>query len=405
MTRWLTVIGIGDGGLATLTPEQRRALEAAEIVFGGARHLAMLERGRQQLVPWRVPFEDSIADVLARRGRRAAVLGTGDPMWFGVGATLARFLDPAEMRVLPGASAFSLAAGRLGWPVEDCACVSVHGRPLALIDRHVSPGARLLVYSRDAASPREIARRLTGRGYGPSRLVVMEHLGGADERVREATASGFDLDRTADLNTVAVACAAGRGAIPRPLVPGLPDDAFMNDGKMTKRVPRALAIAALRPMPGALLWDVGSGSGSIAVEWLRAVEDARALAIEPRADRRALVAGNADAFGTPGLEIVAGAGPAAFEGLAPPDAVFIGGGLSDGVLDPAWEALKGGGRMVAHAVTLESEAILLAAHARLGGELMRVSVETATPVGPYHGWRPAMPVLHWHAVKPGEGAR
>ncbi|WP_152047755.1 precorrin-6y C5,15-methyltransferase (decarboxylating) subunit CbiE [Aureimonas psammosilenae] len=396
---WLTVIGIGDGGLDTLTPEQARALDMAETVFGGTRHLSMLEPSRQELVPWRSPFEEAMVDLLARRGQRVVVLATGDPMWFGVGGTLSRHVDPGEMRVLPGVAAFSLAASRLGWPLEDCVAVSVHGRPVARMDPHVLPGARLLLYSSDSTTPREIARRLTMRGYGPSRLVVLEHLGGPGERVRETTASGFELGGVADLNTVAVECVAGRGAIPRAPVPGLPDDAFIHDGKMTKRVTRALAIASLEPMPGELLWDIGSGSGSIAVEWSRVSPVMRAIAVEPRAERREMIRQNAEALGAPGIEIVAGTAPDALEGLEPPDAIFIGGGLSDGVLEPAFAALREGGRLVAHAVTLESERIILDAHARLGGDLMRLSVEVAEPVGPFHGWRPSMPVLHWHLTK------
>ncbi|KAB0679644.1 precorrin-6y C5,15-methyltransferase (decarboxylating) subunit CbiE [Aureimonas leprariae] len=401
---WLTVIGIGDGGLGTLSPEQRRALDMAECVFGGARHLAMLDAGARELVPWRSPFSEAINDLAARRGRRVAALASGDPTWFGLAGTLFRSIDPAEMRVLPGVSSFSLAAARLGWPLETCETLSVHGRPIEGIDLRLVPGARLLVYARDGDSPREIARRLTGRGYGPSRLVVLEHLGGAEERVIETTASGFDLDRSADLVTVAVECVAGRGAIPRPFVPGLPDDAFVHDGKLTKRVGRALALAALQPMPGALLWDVGSGCGSVAVEWARAAKDTVAIAIESREDRLRMIAENADALGAAAsIEIVEGRAPDALAGLLRPDAVFVGGGLSDGVLDPCWTALLPGGRLVAHAVTLESEAILLDAYARLGGELTRLHVEHAAPVGPFHGWKPSMPVLHWAATKPSEG--
>ena len=217
--------------------------------------------------------------------------------------------------------------------------------------------------------------------------------------MRAARALDFDLDDVADLNTLAVECVAGRAAEPRPLVPGLPDDAFVHDGKMTKREVRALAIAALEPLPGQLLWDVGAGSGSISVEWMRSARGARAIAIEPVEERCAMIAENARAFGVPDLAIVTGEAPEALRGLQAPDAVFVGGGLTDGVFDAAFEALKPGGRIAAHAVTLESEAILLDLHTRLGGELMRVGVERAEPVGPYRGFRPAMPVIHWHCRK------
>ncbi len=396
---WLTVIGIGDGGLTTLPDEARATLDAAETVFGGERHLAMLGDSQARTVAWAKPFADSVAALKARAGTPTVVLATGDPMWFGVGATLTRHFSPEDMRVIPAPSAFQLAAARLVWPLADCRCLTVHGRPVETVNRYLAPSVRLLIYAEDASSPQAIARLLTGRGFGPSRIVVLEHLGGDRERVRETTAADFDLADIADLNTVAVECVAGRAATSRSLIAGLSDDAFVHDGKMTKRVLRALAIAALEPLPGQRLWDVGAGSGSISIEWLRSGAGMAALAIEPVAERRALIAENAATLGVPEVEIVGGEAPAAFAGLAPPDAVFIGGGLTDGVFDAAWEALKPGGRMVAHAVTLESEAILIALHARLGGELMRIGVERAEKVGPYRGFKPAMPVVHWHVTK------
>ncbi|NDV88292.1 precorrin-6y C5,15-methyltransferase (decarboxylating) subunit CbiE [Aurantimonas aggregata] len=396
---WLTVIGIGDGGLDSLSDEARQLLADATTVFGGERHLAMLGDTDAQTIPWVSPFADSIERLAACAGTPTVVLATGDPMWFGVGATLTRHFTPAAMRVIPAPAAFQLASARLGWPLQDCACLTVHGRPVEAVARALAPGAQLLVYSADGQSPQALARLLTGRGYGPSRMIVLEHLGGERERVRETTAAGFDLDEVANLNTVAVACVAGRAAEPRPLVAGLPDDAFVHDGKMTKRVLRALALAALAPMPGELLWDVGAGSGSISVEWLRSAVRTRAIAIEPIEARRAMIAENAATLGVPELVVVAGSAPEAFDGLDQPDAVFIGGGLTDGVFDAAWEALRPGGRMVAHAVTLESEALLIGLHEKLGGELMRVSVERAEKVGPYRGFKPSMTVIHWHLSK------
>lgn len=397
--RWLTIVGIGDGGFATLTPEARAALGTATTIFGGKRHLAMLGEHRARRVEWLQPFARSIDAIAERRGQPTVVLATGDPMWFGVGATLARSFPADEMRVLSAPSAFSLAAARLGWPLEETICLTVHGRPLEAVTRHLQPDARLLVLSEGGESPRALARLLTSRGYGPSRLTVLEHMGGPKERVRETSAGDFDLGEVADLNTVAVLCRPGRAAEPRPMVPGLPDESFIHDGKMTKRVLRALAIAALAPMPGDLLWDVGAGSGSISVEWLRAGRALRAFAIEPVEARRRMIAENAAAFGMPELQIVAGHAPNAFAALEAPDAVFLGGGLSDGVFDAAFAALKPGGRIVAHAVTLESEAILIGLHAEHGGELMRVAVEKAEPVGPYRGFKPSMTVVHWHLTK------
>ena len=397
--RWLTVVGIGDAGLATLTPEARAALCAATVIFGGKRHLAMLGEHRARRVEWARPFARSIDAIAERHGQPTVVLATGDPMWFGVGATLARAFPPEEMRVLAAPSAFSLAAARLGWLLEETACLTIHGRPVEAVARYLQPATRLLVLSEDGTSPRALARLATSRGYGPSRLTVLEHLGGPKERVRETSAADFDLADIADLNTVAIACRPGRAAEPRPMVPGLPDEGFIHDGKMTKRVLRALALAALGPMPGDLLWDVGAGSGSISVEWLRSGRGLRAFAIEPVEARRSMIAGNAAAFGVPELQIVAGRAPGAFAALEAPDAVFLGGGLSDGVFEPAFAALKAGGRIVAHAVTLESEAILIGLHARHGGDLMRVGVEKAEAVGAYRGFKPSMTVVHWHLTK------
>ncbi|GGD04676.1 precorrin-6y C5,15-methyltransferase (decarboxylating) subunit CbiE [Aureimonas glaciei] len=418
----LTVIGIGDGGLATLTPEARAALDAAEVVFGGARHLAMLaERddaasvgsavsaratGRsatdaQRHVAWKSPFRDSLADIAAARSQRVAVLASGDPFWFGVAGTLSAVYGPDEMRVLPAPSSFQLAAARLGWPVESVECLTVHGRPLAAVQPAIQPGARLLVLSEGAATPAALAALLVGRGFAESRITVLEHLGGAAERVRATIAQNFDLPNIAALNLVAVDCIAAPDAALLPTVAGLPDEAFVHDGKMTKRVARALAIAALAPFPGAVLWDVGAGSGSVAVEFMRAARGARAVAFEPLAERRALIAANAEALGTPGITIVEGRAPESLAAvLGAPDAVFIGGGLSEDVFAPALARLKPGGRLVAHAVTLESERLLIDLHATHGGELLRLSVDRAEPVGPFRGWRPAMPVLHFAMAKP-----
>lgn len=397
---WLTIVGIGDGGLASLTGEALDAIDRATAIFGGERHLAMLGETAAETIVWETPFSAALDRLLDRAGTPTVVLATGDPMWFGVGATLARHVVSEAMLVLPAPSAFSLAASKLGWPLQATACLTVHGRPVDQLSRHLFPGEKLLVLSEDSASPREIARLLTSRGFGQSRMVVMEHLGGEREQVRETLAAGYDLEDEADLNLVAILCVAGRAATPRPTVAGLPDDAFVHDGKMTKRTLRALAIAALEPMPGALLWDVGAGAGSVAVEWLRAAVRTRAVAIEPKPERCAMIAENAATLGVPELLLVEGSAPGAYGGLEAPDAVFIGGGLSDGVFAAAWEALKPGGRMVAHAVTLESEAMLIELHGQLGGELMRIAIDRAEKVGPFRGLKPSMPVIHWHVTKP-----
>ncbi|WP_416357811.1 precorrin-6y C5,15-methyltransferase (decarboxylating) subunit CbiE [Aureimonas phyllosphaerae] len=402
MTAWLHVIGVGDGGLDTLSPDAAHRLAQAEIVFGGTRHLAMLAAHHPaERRAWRSPFADTAADILAARGRPAVVLATGDPSWFGPARWLRTILDAGEFAVLPAPSAFSLAATRLGWSLEEVRCLSVHGRPIESVLAELSDGARLLLLSEDGSTPALLAARLCELGFGRSRLHVLEHLGGSGERVRSSVAGTFDLDEVAALNTIGLECRVEEGVRTYSRVPGLADDAFRHDGKMTKRTLRALALAALEPMPGQLLWDVGAGCGSISVEWLRAAPGGRALAIEPVEARRAMIAENAARLAPSGLDIVDGRAPAALEGLPAPDAVFLGGGLTDGLFPAAFGALKPGGRLVAHAVTLESEAILLALHEVHGGELLRVSVAMAEPVGPYRGWRASMPVTHWHITKQG----
>ncbi|RFC62126.1 precorrin-6y C5,15-methyltransferase (decarboxylating) subunit CbiE [Fulvimarina endophytica] len=397
---WLTVVGIGEDGLSALSDEAHMAIAEADILFGGERHLDMVGPTRCEQHVWTSPFEANLDAIEERMGENVVVLASGDPLWYGVGATLARRFGADALRVLPTLSAFQLTAARLVWTLQDCVCLTAHGRPIEALVRHAAPDARLIVLTGGSEAPREIAKLLTARGYGQSRLVVCENLGGYEERVRETRAADFHLAHVGALNTVAIECRAGLAATPRPSVPGLPDDAFVHDGKMTKRVLRALAIASLAPMPGDRLWDVGAGCGSVGIEWLRAGPSLRAFAIEPRADRRAMIAENAITLGVPDLAIVEGHAAEVLDDLPDPDAIFLGGGLSDGVFTPCWERLKPGGRLVAHAVTLESEAILIALHGSHGGELSRIGIETAQKVGPYRGFKPAMSVMHWHVTKP-----
>ncbi len=401
-TRWLSVVGLGEDGWNGLAPAARALIEGAELVAGGARHLALVpERPGQQRFVWPSPLVEAWPVLLARRGRPVCVLASGDPSWYGIGATLARRVPAEEMRVLPGVSAFSLAAARLGWPLQDCVCLSVHGRPLERVIPHLVPGARLLMLSWDGTTPARLAALATARSFGASRLTVLEAMGGPRERRREARADAWTEARVEDLNTVALECAAERGARVLPRTPGLPEDWFAHDGQITKREVRALTLSWLAPRRGELLWDVGAGSGSIGIEWLLADPANRAIAVEPRADRAERIPVNAAALGVPGLELVRGAAPGALAGLLPPDAVFIGGGLTvPGVLDACWAALAPGGRLVANAVTLESEAFLVGAQSRLGGQLSRIAVSRAEPLGGFLGWRPLMPVTLWRVEKP-----
>jgi precorrin-6Y C5,15-methyltransferase (decarboxylating) len=399
--RWLSIVGIGEDGVEGLNPVARGLIEGAEIVFGGRRHLALaapLIRGATR--PWPSPFDSATAEVMRQRGRPVCVLASGDPFQHGVGAVLARQIDAREMIVMPAPSAFSLAAARLGWSLPQTVLVSVHGRVLDLIRPHLQPGARILALTSGGEDPAALARLLAETGFGASRLKVLEALGGPRERIRGTTAAAFDFGTVGPLNTVAVEVEAAPGARVLALTPGLPDNLFEHDGQITKREIRAVTLSSLAPRRGELLWDIGSGSGSVAIEWLLADPLMRAVAIERRAERAARIRRNAAACGVPGLEIIEGAAPAALSALATPDAVFIGGGGNAGVLDAAARALRAGGRLVANAVTLETEALLLARQAAFGGELIRIAISRADAIGEKTGWRAAMPVTQWLWTKP-----
>jgi precorrin-6Y C5,15-methyltransferase (decarboxylating) len=400
--RWLSIVGIGEDGVDGLAPVARRLISAANIVFGGQRHLELagpLIRGA--LRPWPSPFDKAMAEVVAQRGRQVCVLASGDPFFYGVGATLARQIDPDEMLVLPAPSAFSLAAARLGWPLHAVTLLSLHGRPLDLIRPHLHPGARILALTSDADGPAQTAALLRELGFGPTRMTVLEALGGPQERIRTTRAAEFEPGHSHALNVVGLEVEAERGARILSRAAGLADQLFEHDGQITKREIRALTLSSLAPRRGELLWDIGAGAGSVAIEWLLADPSLRAIAIEQRPDRAGRIARNAAAFGVPGLEIVTGTTPEALAGLDAPDAIFVGGGASEaGLLSAAIEALRPGGRLVVNAVTLETEAVLIAQHTANGGELTRIAVARAEPIGGKTGWRPAMPVTQWLWVKP-----
>ncbi len=395
--RWLSIVGIGEDGAEGLSPIARDLVTRADIVFGGARHLALaasLIRGEAS--PWPSPFAKAVDAVLAMRGRQVCVLASGDPFFYGVGATLAAHIPPEETLVVPAPSAFSLAASRMGWPLPETVLVSLHGRALDRIRPHLHPGARILALTSDGDGPAALARLLTDIGFGPSTLTVLEALGGGNERLRAARADAFALTDIAALNIVALDVAATPGARIIATTPGLADDLFEHDGQITKREIRAMTLSALAPLRGELLWDVGAGSGSIGIEWMLADGSMRAIAIEANADRAARIRRNACAFGVPELAVIEGAAPDSLIGLTPPDAIFVGGGGSvPGLLDDCITALKPGGRLVTNAVTLETEAALMARHGRLGGDLVRIAVARADRVGGKTGWRPAMPVTQW----------
>ncbi|WP_026616120.1 bifunctional cobalt-precorrin-7 (C(5))-methyltransferase/cobalt-precorrin-6B (C(15))-methyltransferase [Ensifer aridi] len=398
---WLTIIGIGEDGVAGLGDEAKRLIEAAPVVFGGARHIelaAPLIKGECHI--WQSPFEKSVEAILARRGSSVVVLASGDPFLFGVGATLARRVDAKEMRTIPAPSAFSLAASRLSWALQEVATVSLHGRPLDLIRPHLQPGARVLALTSDENGPKALAELLSGSGFGRSQLTLLEAIGGERERVSRHIAASFALEQVDALNVCAVEVVADADARILPLASGLDDRLFEHDGQITKREVRALTLSALAPRKGELLWDIGAGSGSVAIEWMLADPAMRAVAVEASSERAQRIGRNAARFGVPGLVVVEGEAPDALRNLARPDVIFIGGGGSEpGVMDAAVAALSPGGRLVANAVTTEMEAVLIAHHARLGGSLIRIDVARAAPVGSMTGWRPAMPVTQWSWIK------
>lgn len=399
MAPWLTVVGIGEDGFSGLGKQARRALLGAGRIVGSPRQLALLPhciRGERH--EWPRPF--SLEPLLALRGEAVCVLASGDPMLFGVGASLARHLDSTQMQVLPAPSSYSLAAARLGWPLQELVTLSVVARPVAAISAHLHSGARLLVLSNDRQSPAAVARLLRERGFGPSRVTVLEHLAGAAERRVEGLALDWADPPIADLNLIAIECLAEPGTPRLSRLAGLPDSAFRHDGQLTKRDVRAITLARLAPLPGELLWDVGAGSGSIGIEWMRSHPACRALAIEADEGRQALIEHNRDTLGVPGLQLVRGQAPQALEGLEAPDAIFIGGGVTrDGVLDRCWASLKPGGRLVANAVTLQSEIALMAFRERHGGELTRIHIAQAQPLGDFDTWRQALPITVLEVAK------
>ena len=400
MARWLTVTGIGEEGFKGLGKNARHALLAASKIFGSQRQLDLLPaciRGERRV--WPSPF--SLDGLLALRGDPVCVLASGDPMFFGVGATLARQLPGDEMLILPAPSSCSLAAARMGWPLQEVVTLSVVARPIAALNAQLFSGARLLVLSNDGQSPAAIAALLRERGFGPSRLTVLEHLGSEVERRIDGVARDWADPVIADLNLIAIECIADPDAPRLSRLAGLPDSAFKHDGQLTKRDVRAITLARLAPVPGELLWDVGAGSGSIGIEWMRAHPSCRALAIEADDGRQQLIELNRDALGVPGLQLIRGKAPQALQGLERPDAIFIGGGVTrEGVLETCWERLKPGGRLVANAVTLQSEVTLMSWRERFGGELTRIHVAQAQPLGEFDTWRQALPITLLDLVKP-----
>lgn len=399
VTHWLSIVGLGADGAQGLSEAAKRALQSAELVIGSARQLGLVASlAPRATQAWPSPF--SVEPVLARRGRATCVLASGDPFFYGVGSTLAPALSPGEFTAYPAPSSLSLAAAHLGWPLTDLEIVSLHGRELTRIVPSLQPGRRVLALSWDRRTPKLLADLLVERGFGASRLHVLEELGAPEERVRSGLADAFDLSDVRDLNLVALELCAAPGAFCIPLRGSLPDSAFENDGQLTKQDIRAITLTALAPRPGALLWDVGAGAGSIGIEWLLGHPACRAIAIEREPARCERIARNAQRLGVPQLRIERAAAPLGLSTLPAPDAIFIGGGVGNAaIFEACLAALHPGGRLVMNAVSLESEAQLIRWFGTHGGELRRFSVEKAAPLGSVTGWRRSMPVTQWRLVK------
>ncbi len=399
--RWLGLVGIGEDGIDGLVPAARELIAQAKFVVGGKRHLALAGPLTAETMTWPSPIENALDVIEAHRAGLVCVLASGDPFFFGVGAMLMRRFAGEEMTSIPAPSAFALAASRLGWSQQDCALLTLHGRPLEAIIPHLQADARILALSWDDATPAKLAALMTARGMGRSRLTICEAMGGPRERIRTTEARDFTLDKVAALNTIALEVVAERDARVLPRGAGLPDEWFEHDGQITKREIRAMTLSFLAPRRGELLWDVGSGSGSIAIEWMLADSTNKAVAIEVRHDRAERIARNALSFGVPGLLVVASEAPHVFADLATPDAIFIGGGASTpGMIERACDAVGLRGRLVVNAVTLETQAACVDWRARWGGELTQIAIAHAEPVGRYSGWRAAMPIVQWRFVKP-----
>ena len=397
-TPWLHIVGIGEDGMDGLTPVTRAVVEAAEVIVGGDRHHTLSINPEAQRIAWPSPFDAMIETLSSLKGKRAVVLVTGDPLWFSVGARIGRAVPADELVYHPQLSAFQLASARMGWSLSDVETLTVHGRPVEQMIAFIQPDQRLIVLTTGADTPTQIAKFLTDRGFGKSKMTVLAAMGGAREERFGGTAHDWAHDVPA-FNTLCIDCIAAPDAALLPRVPGLADALFVSDGTMTKQEVRAATVAKLMPMRGALLWDIGTGCGSVAIEWMRAARYARAIGIEPRADRRAMAAQNALALGAPKLELIDGTVPDALANLDAPDAVFIGGGLSRETFDAVFAALRPLGRLVANAVTLESEAELIALHKLHGGDLVKIQTHRAEPVGRLTGWRPSMPVTQWSLIK------
>ena len=396
---WLKVVGIGENGLEGLSPAARQRVESAEILFGGKRHLEMIPGTQAKKIPWAKRMREAVPKILEWKGSNIVVLASGDPMCYGSGTKLLRHLDVGEVEIFPALNSFSLACSRMGWSLPDVETMTIHGRPLSMLHPYLYPGAKIICLSEDASSPAGAARLLTERGFGSSIITVLENMGGAKENMFSGEAKNWNHPEGSPLNTLAIECRADQNPDLLSRSSGLPDSAFEHDGKMTKQEVRSQVLSKLMPFPDHLLWDLGAGCGSVAIEWMRSHSNCDAIAVERSEERIRMIRNNADALGTPMLRTIHGEIPTILGELPKPDAIFLGGGISPESLEQCWEVLNPFGRLGSHAVTLESEKVLLDWQASRGGDLTRIAISRAEKVGPYQGWKPMMPVTQYSAVK------
>jgi precorrin-6Y C5,15-methyltransferase (decarboxylating) len=401
MSRWLTIVGMGEDGYDGLPARARLAVESADVIVGSSRLLNFLSPSKAERHEWPQPFSAVVDRITPLRGRKTVILATGDPLNYGVARKLMTFIPFGEMEIIPHLSAFSLAAARIGWSLPDCDTLTLHGRHAANIEAFIHPQVRLLVLTEDSTTISEVARRLVARGFERSTITVLENMGGKRERQSSFMANDVPDTEFSPLNTLAIHCIPSAEARIHSRLAGLPDEAYLHDGQLTKREVRAATLAALAPSPDRLLWDVGAGCGSIAIEWMRSTRGCEAIAFEQDIERLRMIAVNADNLGTPRLKIVSGEIPSTLEGQPAPDAVFIGGGLGiPGVFEFAWENLKAGGTMVANVVTIEGELHLYDLHEKHGGDLVRMDVSHLTYIGRLRALKPRMAITQWRTRKP-----
>ena len=400
-TQWLTIVGIGENGLKGLGQKTLKIIEEAEVLIGGKRHLEKVPDNKVEKVGWGSNFDHGVEAIRKYEGKRVVVLASGDPMNYGAGSTLARRFGIEAMTIIPAPSAFSLAAARMGWSLPDVECITLHGRLLETINLYLRPGARLLILSWDGTTPAKLAELLVAKGYPDSPITALEYMDGDKENVIQGTASDWTVSEAAALNTIALECMAGPDAIAWSRAPGLLEQAFQHDNMITKREVRAATISALAPLSGETLWDVGAGSGSVAIEWLRREAAAKAVAIESNEKRLAYIRANALDLGVPRLEVVAGRAPKALAEIeGAPDAIFGGGVVSDmAVMAACWKHLANGGRLVANAVTLEAQQSLLAFRDEHGGGITKIVIAREGKVGRLSGLKALMEVWQLHVVK------